>query len=356
MPMITVITVTDFKAPKTNPLFVAMGDFLCPWTLSWNGYESVEITLDGLEKFRELRGKRAILCPNHSHAHDPFMLWLLSMYIGEDFRYIAAREIFEWWHGLFGWLLQRGGAYSVSRDGIDRNSLLTTQEIIVKGKNKLVAFPECEISNRYDRLLPVEEGFTSLLLRSMVQVQGKDPGAPVYVVPISLKYLFNQDISKVLNNALVRIENTLGIIDRSGSLEKRFLIARRKMFHAICAELNLPISAFDNWKSKEVLSRFDDRARVSRLNALYSFSDLEMMSQEVLSAGIDLIERELYTRVSQKGKRRVLIDVGDPINLAEHCLQYQVDKRKEAAWLAQEIETQLASMLGVLPAKIDKAA
>ena len=93
-----------------------------------------------LQRFHAADGMRAMICPNHSNRHDPQVMFALSRYAGEDFNFVAAREVFDWDQGMNGWWLQHLGCYSVVRGASDRESFKTSKRILVEGK-ETSAFP-----------------------------------------------------------------------------------------------------------------------------------------------------------------------------------------------------------------------
>lgn len=75
----------------------------------------IRVKEGALERFSKLKGKRALVCPNHSNRHDPQAMFFFGQAAKETFNYVAAREVFDWDHGFNGWWLQHIGAYSVVR-------------------------------------------------------------------------------------------------------------------------------------------------------------------------------------------------------------------------------------------------
>lgn len=328
--------VTDFKPPLQNPVVSLLAKAFLPFGLWWGYYDGIDIDEDSRLHLIEMRGKRAIICANHSKGHDPGIIFSLRRYLHEDFRYLAAREIFDRWHGLLGWLIQRVGAYSVERAICDRKAIFTTVKLLLEGKHKLVVFPEGIVSNRGDRLLPVERGLTRVFLKACATLHAAAPGAPLYMVPLGLRYRYTQDISGNLSNALLRIELTLKIQNHHLSLPERFLHARR----AVLFNLTVPKEA------KRSRWLFDQAQQAELVKTLESFSDDDLL-QENLASGIDLMERLLYTRVTQKGHRRVTVRVGKPIDLSGYLPEYERDRHAAAESLARDLEQQLAELAGV---------
>lgn len=375
----------------------------------WNNYDGLHITKSDVEKIKAIPTNRTIICSNHSHRHDAIFLFSLSAILKEQFNYIAAREIFDWWpFGMHGYCIQRVGAYSITRGSVDRASIAMSKKLIVEGKRKLVVFPECEISGSDDMLLPVEPGLASLFYKGLEELKQVGSDEPLFVLPIGLKYKYVSDISQNCGNALTRIENTLGVEALSKSLPERFNAALGAYINLLASEYRF---GHANWAKAGDRVDFDSaiaalieycsdcvgidpatenapqavhtlrnqlrqflkvdgyvspyRARIHkerrryllhfdcifdtilRLAALKEFRVLSGMSQENLASGIDLLERELFGKATQKGSRIVYIKAGDPINIADRFNEYQKDKKREVDWLTSEIERQLRDMLGI---------
>jgi hypothetical protein len=151
---------------------------------------------------------------------------------------------------------------------------------------------------------------------------------------MALCYRYVQDITRNLSNALLRIELALELEEHRASLLTRFETARQTMLERMSG-------------AQEKLSDFEKYGRNSRFDALQSFDDLVSFSQDDLASGIDLIELELFKRVTQKGHRTVQIKVAQPYDLVQRVDAFKRGKRRESEALAQLIEDELRSMLGI---------
>lgn len=316
----------EFKPPKPNALVEFVGDHVClPLAKWWGYYDQIEIGQECLRKLRRLSGNRVVLCPNHSHPHDSIVVYALSRALGQRFFYIAAREVFDNWRKFQGWLIQRLGAYSVRRGRLDRKSMHTTLAILAQSARKLVVFAEGEISGRNDRVLPVQTGLMSVFVQAAASAR-----EALYIVPLVLRYTYTHDIGKSLNNVLVRIERTLQL-PHQGSLSERFHRAREVVLDKICRERAI--------SSEQLPELFEKGGQLARACALLSFRDDYRLCQDNLAAGVDLIERELYGKVTQKGRRRAVVVAGEAINI-NALLQTADDRRTAAVRLSQAIHAQ----------------
>lgn len=112
----------DFKPPRDTPPLIWLVKLLLPLHLEVGlKGTKVEILGDGLERFKNLTGKRTVICPNHSNRNDPDIMFTLAKQSGEEFNFLAAPEVFDWEGGWNGWRLQHLGCYSVVRGALIEN-------------------------------------------------------------------------------------------------------------------------------------------------------------------------------------------------------------------------------------------
>jgi 1-acyl-sn-glycerol-3-phosphate acyltransferase len=401
--------VTDFRPPRANTFLTNFAKLIVwPIALGYNRYHKVNIDDDDLARLKALDGKRTIICSNHSHRHDPAFLFSLSKIMHEEFNYVAAREIFDRWHGIFGWCLQRGGVYSVTRGVLDRASIATSKDIICRGEKKLVVFPECEVSGSPDRLLPLEQGLVSLFYRATEDVRRTAPHEPVYIVPLALKYRYLKDTTSKTKKALSKVEHSLGLptgneltpiqrfrrasvavamsIESEYELESAAGISDEERMtravygllkyisetlhvdlsepedvlnavHALRNRVHIMIAS----REKSNRSRYATKLhrenassltrlplaleRLVRLHALRDFLSATSFTEEGLVGAVELLEREVYGTVIQKGPRNVYIKVGQPIDLMQRYALYETNRRKEINTLTAMIENQLRKLL-----------
>ena len=102
-------------------------------------------------------GHGIVIAPNHSRDSDPLVLGALSKAVGRHFYLMASWHLFMQGR-LMAWVLRRGGAFSVYREGMDRQSVNAATEILETADRPLVLFPEGFVSRTNDRLSPLLEG------------------------------------------------------------------------------------------------------------------------------------------------------------------------------------------------------
>lgn len=391
------------------------------------GDTTIGASPEAVKRFTALKGKRALVCPNHSNRHDPQVMFTFSKLVGEDFNFIAAREVFNWDHGLNGWWLQHMGCYSVVRGAVDRESFKTTRELLTGGKKKLVLFPEGEISRQNDTLMPLESGAAQLSFWALSDVKKEHPDETLHIIPMALKYTYPFDIGSGLRNTLTQLENKLGIqapeessSNGDGSngdgqapqsdmesvrvrirrvAEKLLTILEReyrqtpapgammnerveKLRKAALAkvatqmQVELPSgqrelehvrilrntvddfiyaeqregSQYEKKVREEEAERikacYRDLGRVVNFIAIYDGYVSEHATQERCADVIDRLETEIMGgQPSLKGARRVLIDVGKPIDLCDYLTDYKANKKETVNKVTDSIYGQISRML-----------
>ncbi|MBY0403936.1 MAG: 1-acyl-sn-glycerol-3-phosphate acyltransferase [Cyanobacteria bacterium] len=222
-----------FCPPKPVPWLIGFFKFILPLLNRYcQGNLKVKFQPEDIQKLKALRGYPMLLMPNHPQANDPFIPFALSKAVGENFYFVAARELFSLQNGFWGFVLQRCGVYSVIRGAADRESFKTSREILAKGDQRLVIFIEGEVSNENDTLIPFEPGVIQLafwgLEEQLKQEQQKqkelnqekssqEPSKPVdkipgiYITPVAIKYLYDPGVEKYMLKALNHLEKSLNL-------------------------------------------------------------------------------------------------------------------------------------------------
>ena len=107
------------------------------------------------------------------------------------------------------WALTAMGAFSVYREGLDRQSLDTAIEMLVNPKRPLVVFPEGTVFRTNDRLQPLLDG-VAFMARTAAKRRAKDDGAGKVVIhPVAIKYVFHGDLEKAVDPTLDALEKRL---------------------------------------------------------------------------------------------------------------------------------------------------
>lgn len=180
-----------------------------------------KVAVVGAEKLRAsiAAGHGVLITPNHCRDEDPFILSWLARDIGQPFFVVASAHLFMG-NKLQAFLLRRAGAFSIYREGMDKQAVQTSIEILETAERPLVIFPEGHISRTNDRLAPMLEG-TALIARQAAKKRAKD-GRKVVVHPVAIRYSFPFDVEAAAARMLDEIEarltwrpsRELGLYDR----------------------------------------------------------------------------------------------------------------------------------------------
>jgi 1-acyl-sn-glycerol-3-phosphate acyltransferase len=150
-------------------------------------------------------GHGVMITPNHSRDEDPFVLSALGRQAGVPFYVVASAHLFME-SKVQAFLLRRAGAFSIYREGMDKQAVATSIEILEQASRPLVIFPEGHISRTNDRIAPMLEG-TALIARQAAKKRAKDdPAKKVVIHPVAIRYAFNFDVRAAVEKVLEEIE------------------------------------------------------------------------------------------------------------------------------------------------------
>ena len=160
------------------------------------GAEHLRATLDA--------GHGVLLAVNHCRPCDPLVLDTLAREVGRTFHTIASWHLFmegRWKR----FMLPRIGAFSVYREGMDRESLRCSVKTVADGKFPLVIFAEGFITRSNDHLANFMEG-PAFIARSAAK-QRND--GRVVIHPVFIRYFFEGDMRQTVTPVVEEIENRL---------------------------------------------------------------------------------------------------------------------------------------------------
>ena len=125
-----------------------------------------------LEVLRVLpRGAGIILASNHADETDMKACLELSRRCRRRFLYMTNREAFDEGFGIAGWWLQRLGSFSVERGGHNEVAKRYAIDVVKRGQEVLVIFPEGEIYYLNDLVQPFKSGVVEIGMQAVVEVR-----------------------------------------------------------------------------------------------------------------------------------------------------------------------------------------
>ncbi|MGA3067195.1 MAG: 1-acyl-sn-glycerol-3-phosphate acyltransferase [Tepidisphaeraceae bacterium] len=173
-------------------------------------YGVVSVQFDGVDRLKQslAAGHGILLAPNHSRDEDPFVVGMLSREVRRPLFIMASWHLFMQ-DRLQTFLLRRGGAFSIYREGIDRAAVNSAVEILETAQRPLVIFPEGYISRTNDHINTLLDG-VALIARSAARKRAKmNPPGKVVVHPLAIRYKFEGNIQAAAGRVLDEIETRL---------------------------------------------------------------------------------------------------------------------------------------------------
>jgi 1-acyl-sn-glycerol-3-phosphate acyltransferase len=207
----------QFIPPKPNNFIIGLGRVMNRFIgLKSRNHQLKEINVDGLTGFQKIakeKNARFIILPNHPTHSDPQVINEVCRRMEKKPSFMAAYDVFAR-NKFASWFMQRIGAFSVDREGSDRKAMKCAAQILEEGQYPLVIFPEGNVYFCNDRVTPFAEGAAYIGLRTQHKL---GENAPVYAVPISLKYTF---VENVRENVIFNLDEIAKKFSTSLSSEK----------------------------------------------------------------------------------------------------------------------------------------
>jgi hypothetical protein len=354
------------------------------------------IAVDSEENLANLKDKSLLLLPNHPTFDDAIAMFLLSAKIGVPFHYLADLEQFS------NPLLPFMGAYSIRRGAADRQSLTHSISLLSRSPMRLVIFPEGGCSFQNDLVMPFRVGAIHLAFQAIVsQAKAGNSLPDIYVVPVSIKYRYPQNMKKIIERSLEQLEKSLQIKSAQSSTHEPYN-RLRKIGEILLQNYEQEYGGIggDDWNARishlkkhildtcesllEIKSANDEfpRERIYRIqNYLQDRPDWQPKNQEwtaksVLKALWRLlnfdaiydgyiaekptaerfldtlirIERDVFgiDRPTPKAFRKANLYVGKPLRLLDFWADYQRDRTNTVRQLSQSIQATVQSNLDSL--------
>jgi 1-acyl-sn-glycerol-3-phosphate acyltransferase len=301
--------VHSFDEPKESAPLIALAKLMLPaMLLIRHGTTELNVVGDGLERFKTLAGERTIICPNHSSWDDTDMIFAFSSLVNENFNYLAAWEVLHSHFGYRTWL-QHVGCYSIIRGYPDRASFKATRNLLIKGKHKIVIFPEGEISHDSNNLLPIKAGMSQMAFSALRKLEADGLRAPIYILPLALRYKIKGDARPALEEAMAHLEKALGmVVDHTVPLYLRIKKASRALLSKLEREytkLPDPDLSFDNridCLRSQILERVADQLNVVLPKGLLHLDSAHILQSDLyaLSYGQGANRQLLHKRQLNK--------------------------------------------------------
>ncbi len=201
----------QFMPPKYSWAFRPFLHALARFSLK-NTFKVTDVKISGHETLTQLvQEKQSVMvAPNHADHADPALIITVGRRCKFAFHFMAAREGFEN-NRLESWILQRGGAFSINREGADLASIKMAMKILQAGEFPLVVFPEGEIYHHMETLDELNEGVASIALRAAANLP---EGRSGYVVPTFIRLSHDPSIEETFSDRLSILEKRITLKPR----------------------------------------------------------------------------------------------------------------------------------------------
>ncbi|MFG0289793.1 MAG: 1-acyl-sn-glycerol-3-phosphate acyltransferase [Rhodopirellula sp. JB044] len=186
----------------------------------------VDYELRHADRFAEslAAGHGILLAPNHCRYADPIVLGWLAREVGTHLFAMASWHLFNT-NSFEAFALRRMGAFSVNREGNDRQAIETAIDILVSAERPLVLFPEGTTNRTNDLMKPLLEG-VSFIARTAAKKRQKADGGKVVMHPVGLKYLCVGDAWKWADDKLRELELELSWQPRQTGTDPQSILQR----------------------------------------------------------------------------------------------------------------------------------
>jgi len=151
-------------------------------------------------------GHGIIVTPNHPRMADPLVMCEVARLVPCNFYAMASWHLFnqDW---MTTWMVRLMGAFSVNREGLDRQAVDHAIDILQTAERPLMIFPEGTTSRTNDQLMALMEG-PAFIARTAAKRRAKQ-GGKVVAHPVGIKYVFEGDLDKTCDKVLAKLEKLL---------------------------------------------------------------------------------------------------------------------------------------------------
>jgi 1-acyl-sn-glycerol-3-phosphate acyltransferase len=328
-----------------------------------DGIESFEIRDSELLSESLRAGHGILLTPNHSRTSDPLVMGWLARHVGTHVFAMASWHLFNQ-DAFTAWAIRKMGGFSIYREGVDRQAIDTAIDILVNAERPLIIFPEGATTRTNDRLHALLDG-VAFIARTAAKKRAKRDAGKVVVHPVALKYLFHGNLEQAISPVLAEIEHRfswqvqhdLPLHERifkigrallclkeieyfgreqAGRMADRILGLINRLLHPLEVEWLgmaqegpivprvknlrmkiLPDMVRGSIETQERNRRWRQLADIylSQQVASYPLDYLVQPTVDRLLETVERYEEDLTDTVRVHGKRKVVIQVGEPIEV-----------------------------------------
>lgn len=169
------------------------------------GVHSIECRELGRLQESLAAGHSIMLTPNHCRLSDPMVSGVLALEAGCYLYAMASWHLFKQsWFQTF--MIRRMGAFSVLREGNDRQALDTAINILLERRRPLVVFPEGILTRHNDIVEEMMEGPSFIARQVAKRIQKQSLPGKMVIHPVAVRYAFQGDLEATLLPVLDQFE------------------------------------------------------------------------------------------------------------------------------------------------------
>jgi 1-acyl-sn-glycerol-3-phosphate acyltransferase len=228
----------EFVPPVYSPWWPRVLRYYLPRYLrKAHGVHSLEYR--NIERFRELKadGHSIVLAPNHCRMADPLVLGMLALQVDSYLFAMASWHLFK--QSRFQtFMIRRMGAFSLFREGNDRNAIDTAIDILVDRERPLIMFPEGALTRHNDLIEEMMEGPAFIARQAAKRLKKEGKSGEVLILPVAIRYSFEGDVNASLGPVLDEFEQRfawqpqmhLSLVERIDKVGKALLALKEVEF------------------------------------------------------------------------------------------------------------------------------
>lgn len=176
------------------------------------------------------KGDSIILAPNHCRLADPMVLGAMALEANTYLFAMASWHLFK--QGAYQrFMIRRMGAFSVLREGNDRQAIDTAIDILISRQRPLIMFPEGALTRHNDLVEELMDGPSFIARQAAKRLKKEGKPGEVVIHPVAIRYAFNGDlhasISPVLDDFEARFswqpQRHLSLVDRIAKIGNALL-------------------------------------------------------------------------------------------------------------------------------------
>ena len=212
-------------------------------------------------------GSGVILASNHADQTDLKVGLVMSRRCRRRFLFMVNREAFDEGFGTAGWWLQRLGAFSVERGGDNETAKRFAIDVVKRGQEVVVVFPEGEIFYLNDHVQPLKSGAVEIGMQAVSESRATRPEWTVFLIPMALKYRYRSRIGRILERRIRGLERRLRLLKFGLTARQRLAqifataLLRRESAHNLKPETARLDDLNERVRSlrEEILSQVEER-------------------------------------------------------------------------------------------------